>query len=91
MTDQGNTGARTIRMFGADWCGDCRRTKAQLTDLDIDFEYLEVDKNEDAQIRAIEISGVGSIPVVLFPDETFLVEPSHTDMEWKLRELGIIT
>ena len=86
MTDT----SAAIQMYGADWCGDCRRTKAQLTDLGIEFNYLDVAADIELRDRAINISGVQSIPVVTFPDDTFLVEPSNADLATKLRELGII-
>lgn len=81
----------TIRMYGADWCGDCRRTKNQLDGLAVDYDYLEVDKDDALKDEAIAISGRQSIPVVTFPDGTYLVEPSNPDMEAKLRELGLIS
>ncbi len=79
-----------ISMYGADWCGDCRRTKSQLTELGVEFEYLDVDADADYKTRAVEISGKPNIPVVVFPDKTHLVEPSDSDVELKLRELNLI-
>jgi len=40
--------------------------------------------------KAIEISGVQSIPVVVFDDGTFFVEPSDPQMREKLTALNII-
>lgn len=79
-----------IRMYGADWCGDCRRTKTQLGDLAIAFEYLDVDVHPEHKARAIEISGKPNIPVVVFTDETYLVEPANSELELKLRQLDLI-
>ena len=80
-----------IIMYGADWCGDCRRTKAQLTDLGIEFEFLDTAASEDYLNKAIEISGEQSIPVVVFPDGEFFVEPSNDEVEAKLRSLDLLT
>lgn len=79
-----------IRMYGADWCGDCRRTKSQLDELGVAFEYLDVDAHPEYKAQAIEISGKPSIPVVVFPDETYLVEPANSELEVKLHQLGLI-
>ena len=79
-----------ISMYGADWCGDCRRTKAQLTEFGVEFEYLDVDANSEFKSRAIEISGKPNIPVVVFKDDSYLIEPSNSDVEAKLRELGVL-
>ena len=79
-----------IRMYGADWCGDCRRTKSQLSELGVAFEYLDVDAHPEHKARALEISGKPNIPVVVFPDETYLVEPANPELELKLRQLDLI-
>ena len=79
-----------ISMYGADWCGDCRRTKSQLNGLGIDFEYLDVDAHPEHKARGLEISGKPNIPVVVFPDETYLVEPANPELELKLRKLRLI-
>ena len=79
-----------VLMYGADWCGDCIRSKRQLSELGIDFDYLDVEHDETLRDKAIEIAGVKSIPVVVFPDGTHLVEPSNPAMLEKLTELGLI-
>ena len=79
-----------VLMYGADWCGDCIRSKRQLSELDIDFDYLDVEHDETLREKAIEIAGVKSIPVVVFPDGTHLVEPSNPAMLEKLTELGLV-
>ena len=78
-------------MYGADWCGDCRRTKAQLTDLGIEFEFLDTAASDEFRDKAIDISGAQSIPVVVFPDGEFLVEPSNDEVEAKLRSLDLLS
>jgi len=77
-------------MYGADWCGDCIRSKRQLTELGVDFDYLDVEHDDALKNAAIAIAGVQSIPVVVFPDGTFMVEPSNPAMLVKLRELDIV-
>jgi mycoredoxin len=78
------------RVYGADWCGDCLRTKSQLSELGVDFEYLDVDAHPEHKARAHEISGKPNIPVVIFPDGTYLVEPANSELEVKLRQLDLI-
>ncbi len=78
-----------ITMYGADWCGDCVRTKTQLTELGVEFEFLDTEAGHRG--KAMEISGGQSIPVVVFPDGDFLVEPSNDQVEVKLRSLDLLT
>lgn len=79
-----------IKMFGAEWCHDCRRTKAQLDGLGIDYEYIDLVADPAAADVAREISGRTNIPVVVYPDASHQVEPSNADVEAKLRELSLI-
>ena len=79
-----------ILVYGADWCGDCLRTKTQLTDLGVDFDYLDTSTDVGLREKAIEISGKPSIPVVVFPDATYFVEPTNAEVENKLRSLKLI-
>lgn len=80
----------TITMYGADWCGDCRRTKAQLDGLRVPYAYLDIVADPDAADEARSISGRTRIPVVVFPDGTHLVEPSNASVAVKLVELGLV-
>ncbi|MFJ6678215.1 glutaredoxin family protein [Microbacterium sp. NPDC091382] len=79
-----------ITMFGAEWCRDCRRTKAQLDSLGVDYRYVDLEAEPDAAEVAREISGRTNIPVVVYPDATHHVEPSNDDVAAKLRELSLI-
>lgn len=79
-----------IRVFGADWCRDCIRTKKQLDELGIDYEYIDLVATPEAADVAKDISGRTNIPVVLYPDGTHHVEPANSDVSAKLTELGLI-
>jgi glutaredoxin-like protein len=80
----------SIDFYGADWCGDCRRTKRLMDSLNVEYIYHEVDKDDAAKDKAISISGKQSIPVVLFEDGSYFVEPSDPEMRAKLEELKLI-
>ncbi|MCM3695186.1 glutaredoxin domain-containing protein [Microbacterium oleivorans] len=79
-----------ITMFGAEWCRDCRRTKAQLDSLGVDYRYIDLEAEPEAAEVAREISGRTNIPVVVYPDASHHVEPSNDDVAAKLRELSLI-
>ncbi|WP_072313257.1 glutaredoxin domain-containing protein [Agrococcus sp. Marseille-P2731] len=81
---------QTIRVYGADWCRDCRRTKQQLDVLPVDYEYIDVEHDDEAAAEAQRIAGRMNIPVVVFPDGAHQVEPSNAEVEAKLRELALI-
>jgi glutaredoxin len=75
-----------ITMFGAAWCSDCRRSKALLDRLEVDYDYVDVKAVEDGAARAEAISGRKNIPVIVFPDATHVVEPTDAELEAKLQE-----
>lgn len=90
MTDDFETAPDRITMFGASWCIDCRRSKALLDSLGVDYDYVDVEKSKEAADRATAISGRTSIPVIRFPDASFQVEPSDADLRVKLEEIGAL-
>ena len=80
-----------ITMYGADWCGDCRRSKRVFEELDIQVNHIDVDADLSAAEKVIEINGgAKSIPVIVFSDVTHPTEPSDNDLKAKLSALGII-
>ncbi|TFB46966.1 NrdH-redoxin [Cryobacterium tagatosivorans] len=88
--DSAADAADRITMFGAEWCGDCRRSKRLLDTLGVDYDYVDLLAVEDGADRAAAISGRTQIPVVVFPDGTHVVEPSDSVLHAKLTELGRI-
>ena len=80
-----------ITMYGADWCGDCRRSKRLFEELDVQVNHIDVEVDESAAATVQEINGgAKSIPVIVFSDGTHLTEPSDNDLKAKLSSLGII-
>jgi glutaredoxin len=75
-----------ITMFGATWCGDCRRSKALLDRLGVDYDYVDIEVELNGATRAEAISGRKNIPVIVFPDQSHVVEPSDAELEAKLGE-----
>jgi glutaredoxin-like protein len=79
-----------ITMYGAEWCGDCRRSKRLLDSLGVPYEYVDVANDDAGKDTAIAISGKQSIPVITFNDGTFVVEPSDIDLRAKIEALGLL-
>jgi len=61
-----------VQLYGADWCPDCRRAKNFLTDNNINFEFIDVDKNTWATRKVEEINnGKRIIPTILIDDKPY--------------------
>ena len=80
----------TIDFYGADWCGDCRRSKKLLDSNNIEYAYHDVEMDDAARVKSQEISGKMSIPVIQFEDGSFFVEPSDPELKAKLQDLGLL-
>lgn len=77
--------AQSIRIYGANWCGDCRRSKRLLDTHHISYEWVDVEKDDKAQHVVREINrGMMSIPTIVFEDGTILVEPSDAQLAKKV-------
>ena len=78
-------------MYGAEWCGDCRRSKRFLDSNSVAYNYIDVETDTSASEKVIEINGgMRSIPVILFPDGTHLTEPSDIALKEKLDALKLL-
>ncbi len=78
----------TITMYGADWCGDCIRAKAFFTEHDMAFDYVDLVEHPDETDVVLEHNGgVQKIPLVMYPDGSFQIEPTNTELENKRLEL----
>lgn len=80
-----------ITFYGAEWCGDCRRSKKQLDELGVPYNYIDTENTPGAIEQVIEYNGgMKSIPVIVFEDGTHLTEPSNPALEAKLKEVGAL-
>ena len=79
-----------VVVYGADWCGDCRRSEALLNALKVDYEKKDVEQSAEFTEEARSISGRTNIPVILFTDGKFLVEPSDPELHAELVVRGLI-
>ena len=74
-----------IRVYGAPWCPDCRRSKQFLGEMRIPYEWIDIDQDEGAAAFVREKNdGKQIIPTIIFPDGSFLVEPSNDELAQKL-------
>jgi len=83
------TSYMTITMYGADWCGDCRRAKAWFEANNVTYTYVDLVENPSETERVLERNnGVKRIPVIVFSDDSHLVEPSNDDLAAKMTALA---
>ena len=76
-------------MFAAR-CSDCRRSKSLLNTLGVDFELKDVEQSAELAAESESIAGRKNIPVIVFEDGKFLVEPSDVDLKAALVKRGLV-
>jgi len=65
-----------IVVYGTDWCFGSRRARQILEERQITYRWVNIDYDLDARRRVEEINqGYRSVPTILFPDGSVLVEP----------------
>lgn len=79
-----------VTYYGADWCSDCRRSKALLNAEGVEFEIKDVEQSAELAAEAEAIAGRKNIPVIKFADGEFLVEPSDANLKAALAKRGLV-
>ncbi len=79
--------AEEICVYGTNWCPDTTRSKRCLTRLGIPFVWRDIEKDKDA-CAFVERTNRGnrSVPTIVFPDGSILVEPTDAELEKKCRD-----
>jgi mycoredoxin len=77
--------AEQIILYGTSWCWSSSRVKKLLDKNEIVYQWIDIDDDEDAARVVMQITkGYRSVPTLLFPDGTSLVEPSDNELKTKL-------
>jgi len=75
----------SIVLYGADWCPDCRRSKAFLRDQRVAFTYVDLEAQPDEVATVLDYNdGKQIIPTIVFPDGSHLAEPSNEELAEKI-------
>jgi mycoredoxin len=79
-----------VKVYGADWCGDTKRTRQQLDALGVAYDYVDVEEDEQAARWVREQNdGKERKPTVKLGEQVLSV-PDEATLESALRENGLI-
>ena len=77
--------AEQVKIYGADWCGDTRRSLRVLETAGVKFDYINVDDSPEGEKKVIEFNkGKRRIPLVEIASETgtqSLSVPSDSELK----------
>jgi thioredoxin reductase (NADPH) len=84
MTDSRLT-PELITLYGTGWCPDCKRSKQFFGEQRVPYHYVDIDNDPEATAFVEETNkGNRSIPTIVFPDGSLLVEPSNAQLAEKM-------
>jgi glutaredoxin-like protein len=76
-----------IILYGTSWCGSSRRVRLLLDQHHLSYRWVDIDRDEKAAQYVESVNhGNRSVPTIVWPDGSMLVEPSN---EALARKLGI--
>ena len=74
-----------LTMYTTTWCGYCVRLKHQLDREGIDYTEVDIERDEAAAERVMQVNGGNrTVPTLVFPDGTALTNPSPAQVKEKL-------
>src|SRR5205823_12098767 len=74
-----------IKLYGTDWCSDCKRSKRFLGEQRVRYEFVNIEENLEGQAFVKELQKGGlTIPTIVFEDGSALIEPSNAELAAKL-------
>ena len=77
---------KKIRMYATTWCGGCRFARRWLDVHGIAYDYINIEEDEQAATYVAQVNnGARSVPTLLFPDGSILVEPDARQLVTKFR------
>jgi len=81
MTSPPANTTAALTVYGASWCPDCRRAKQFLASHRVAYDWVDLETQPE-RISEVESRNNGKriIPTIVFPDGTFLAEPSNDEL-----------
>lgn len=78
-----------ITVYGTTWCGDCKRAQRVLDQHQAQYTYVNIEQDEQASRYVEQVNnGYRSVPTIVFPDGSIMVEPSSAALAQKLAMLN---
>jgi mycoredoxin len=75
---------KKIKMYATTWCGDCRMAKRWFDSHGVPYDYINIEEDESAADVVMKVNGgLRSVPTIIFPDGSVLVEPSPRELAAK--------
>lgn len=78
-----------LTMYTTQWCAFCRRLKSQLARDGIEMTEVDIERDPDAAEFVMSVNGGNqTVPTVVFPDGSVMVNPSAAQVKTRMTELA---
>ncbi|HVG38258.1 MAG TPA: glutaredoxin family protein [Pyrinomonadaceae bacterium] len=81
----------SVKVYGADWCGDTKRTLRKLDGLGVAYDYVDVEQDEAASQWVKEQNSGKERKPTLDLGGRVLSVPSDAELEQALRAEGLLS
>lgn len=77
--------AANIKLYGTNWCSDCKRSKKFLGEQRIQYQFINIEEDQEGQafVQKVQHGGL-TIPTIVFPDGSVLIEPTNAELAARL-------
>lgn len=76
-----------IVMYSTQYCSDCIRAKTFFENNNIPYDRVMLEGNPEATEFVMKMNnGFRSVPTIIFPDGSILVEPSWQELREKIQK-----
>jgi mycoredoxin len=69
-----------LTVYGGEWCGDCALARRYLDRRGVEYRYVDLGQDRDAQAM-LDAAGYRAIPVIVTTSGSVLVEPSEDELD----------
>lgn len=76
---------KIIVLYGTTWCFESRRARRLMDENQIVYQWVDIDEDAEGRKYVESVNhGNRSVPTIVFPDGSILVEPSTKELSSKL-------
>jgi len=77
-------------VYGTRWCRDTIKAREVLYESHIDYEYIDINQNVEGERFVKETNhGNRSVPTIVFPNKSILIEPSKSELLEELKTFNV--
>jgi mycoredoxin len=78
-----------LTMYTTQWCAFCRRLKSQLAREGIEMAEVDIERDPAAADYVMSVNGGNqTVPTVVFPDGSVMVNPSAAQVKNRMSQLA---